>query len=106
MDWHYQRQQSIVDFNIADPYLKQAGLDTLSAMMQVRRRDDNDMGGLVSSLHLLWEERRWCDGLVICRDGAVPFASLALASSSPQLARTLAGQDTADTVKIIARGFR
>ena len=73
-------------------------------MVQVRRRDDR--GGLVSSLHLLWEERRWCDGLVICRDGAVPFASLALASSSPQLARTLAGQDTADTVKIIARGFR
>ena len=73
-------------------------------MMHVRRQDDR--GGLVSSLHLLWEERRWCDGLVICRDGAVPFASLALASSSPHLARTLASQDTADTVKIIARGFR
>ena len=48
-------------------------------MMQVRRQDDR--GGLVSSLHLLWEERRWCDGLLICRDGAVPFASLVLASS-------------------------
>ena len=65
---------------------------------------------IVTSLHLLWEERSGLDGLFVCRDGSVPFSRLVVASHSPVLAALLASASLdsteEETQKIVLNSFR
>ena len=62
---------------------------------------------IVSSLHLLWEERSGLDGLFVCGDGSVPFSRLVLSCHSPLLKALLASGDTEEeTQKIVLNSFR
>ena len=65
---------------------------------------------IVTSLHLLWEERSGLDGLFLCRDGSVPFSRLVVASHSPVLAALLASASLdsteEETQKIVLNSFR
>ena len=63
---------------------------------------------LVPSLHLLWEEKLCLDGLLVCRDGAVPFSRLVVACHSQGLARVLSASSDSEeeTQKIVLDSVR
>ena len=63
-------------------------------MMQVRRGDTEAVSSLMASVHSLWETKTNLDGLIICRDGSVPFSRLVLASHSQHLRELFISHET------------
>ena len=63
-------------------------------MMQVRRGDKEAVSSLMASVHSLWETKTNLDGLIICRDGCVPFSRLVLASHSQHLRELFSSHET------------
>ena len=51
----------------------------------VRRRGSGEASTMMAWVFSLWEARTHLDGLIICRDGRVPFSRLILAAHSPRL---------------------
>ena len=56
-----------------------------SEMVVVRRRGSGEASTMMAWVFSLWEARTHLDGLIICRDGRVPFSRLILAAHSPHL---------------------
>ena len=84
-------------------------------MLQVKRRPDQFVNRIIPSIYLLWEEKCFLDGLMVCPDGNVPFSRLIISSHSQYLRNILTQTDNflersgegVDTIqKIILDGFR
>ena len=74
--------------------------------MRVRMREAGDVHTIMNSVHSLWEAKTHLDGLMVCRDGCVPFSRLILASHSPHLRDMLITREDEDVQKIILADFR
>ena len=87
-----------------------AWIDEMSSagMVQVRRGDTEAGSCLMASVHSLWETKTNLDGMIICRDGCVPFSRLLLASHSQLLRELFISHETEgeEVQKIILGDFR
>ena len=79
---------------------------TSGGIMRVRMREAGDVHTIMNSVHSLWEAKTHLDGLMVCRDGCVPFSRLILASHSPHLRDMLITREDEDVQKIILADFR
>ena len=79
-----------------------------AGMMQVRRGDTEAGASLMASVHSLWETKTNLDGMIICRDGCVPFSRLLLASHSQLLRELFISHETEgeEVQKIFLVDFR
>ena len=74
--------------------------------MRVRRREVGGVHTIMASVYSLWEAKTHLDGLIVCRDGCVPFSRLILASHSPHLREMLITREEEDVQKILLADFR
>ena len=78
-----------------------------AGMMVVRRRGAGEVSTLMASVFSLWEARTHLDGVIICRDGRVPFSRLILASHSQHLREMfISREEEEDVQKILLADFR
>ena len=61
---------------------------------------------ILPSVHLLWEERSCLDGVIVCKDGTVPFSRLVLASHSPFMAPLLSSHTEEEIQKVVIDSVR